>query len=300
MILTRRLFLASAAAGLAMPHRLWSGTRLDFGALRIDTLSDGHLVLPSSFIFGGLPEDELRPILDRHAISGASLQPPCNVTLLRDGMRTVLFDLGAGPDFMPTAGRLSEALDALEVAADEVTHVVFTHGHPDHLWGLLDEFDEPVFANAEHLMGRAEFDYWIDPDTASTIDEGRKTFAAGAKRRLEVMADRIALFEDAAEILPGVTAALTPGHTPGHMAFVIDAPDPVMLVGDAIGNHHVAFERPAWHTPSDQDMDKAAVTRAALLDRLGADRMLLIGFHLPEGGIGRVETAGEGFRFLPA
>lgn len=300
MILTRRLFLASAAAGLAMPRRLWSGTRLDFGPLRIDTLSDGHLVLPSSFVFGDLPEDELRPILAHHALTGGLQKPPCNVTLLRDGTRTVLFDLGAGPDFMPTAGRLSAALDTLEVAADDVTHVVFTHGHPDHLWGLLNEFDEPVFANAKHMMGRKEFDYWIDPDTASTIGEARKSFALGARRRLEIIAEQIALFEDAAEVLPGITAVLAPGHTPGYMGFVIDAADPVMLVGDAIGNAHVAFERPGWPSPSDQDMDLAAATRSALLDRIATDRMLMIGFHLPEGGIGRAEKGAEGFRFLPA
>ncbi|WP_096787542.1 MBL fold metallo-hydrolase [Rhodobacter sp. CZR27] len=300
MILTRRTFLAAAAAGLAMPQRLWSAMRLESGTFRLDTLSDGHLVLPSSFLFGGLPEEELRPILARHAISGPSQQVPCNVTLLRDGTHTVLFDVGSGPDFMPTAGRLSEALSALEVAPEDVTHVVFTHGHPDHLWGLLDEFDEPVFSGAQHMMGRAEFDYWTDPDTASTIGEARQSFAAGAKRRLEAMADRIALFEDGAAVLPGVTARLTAGHTPGHMAFVIDAPDPVMLAGDAIGNAHVGFERPDWPVPSDQDPELGARTRAGLLDQITADRMVLIGFHLPEGGIGRTERHAGGYRFLTA
>ena len=124
-------------------------------------------MLPIGFISDnpGAPE-----LLARHGLSGPEIESPCNVTLYRDGTNTVLFDVGSGPDFMPTAGKLAEAFDALGVTADEVTHVVFTHAHPDHLWGVLDDFDEPIFANATHLMGRAEYDYWADPNTVSTIE----------------------------------------------------------------------------------------------------------------------------------
>ncbi|MGP3698822.1 MBL fold metallo-hydrolase [Rhodobacter sp. NSM] len=300
MTVTRRRFLATAAAGIALPGRLWSGSRIESGSLRLDTLSDGHLVLPADFLFGGMPKDELAPILARHGIAGGSVEPPCNVTLLRDGTNTVLFDVGAGADFMPTAGRLSEALAALDVTPDEVTDVLFTHGHPDHLWGLLDEFDEPLFAGARHVMGRVEFDYWMDPETASSIGEARATFAAGARRRLEIIADSIGLVEDGDEVLPGVVARLTPGHTPGHLAFRIEADEPMLIAGDAVTNAHVGFERPEWLSPSDQDAALAATTRAALLAEAAEEGLLLVGFHLPDGGIGRVGRAAAGFRFLLA
>jgi hypothetical protein len=135
-----------------------------------------------------------------------------------------------------------------------VTHVLFTHAHPDHLWGLLDEFDEPLFANAEYMIGAAEFDYWMNPDTVTTIGEARTTFAVGAQRRLAVIADTVRKVADGEEVLPGIAARLTAGHTPGHIAWDIAAgSDRVMVLGDAIGNHHVAFERPDWASGSDQD-----------------------------------------------
>lgn len=301
-MLTRRHILTTAplaAAATLLPMRLWAGSTLALGDVQIDTLSDGSLVLPGDFILGGMPKDEVAEIVARYGLPTDQLTPPCNVTLLRDGTRTVLFDVGSGPDFQPSAGKLAEAMDALGIGMEEVTHVLFTHGHPDHLWGLLDEFDEPVFPAAEFVMGQAEFDYWTDPDTVNSIGEARASFAVGAARRLAVIADTVRLVGDGDEVLPGITARLTPGHTPGHLAYEIGSAA-AMVVGDAIGNHHVAFERPDWASGSDQDGALAATTRVALLERLAAEGMPMIGYHLPGGGIGRVERAATGFRFSEA
>lgn len=297
-MLTRRTLLTAAAAATFAPRRVWAASTLSLGDIRIDTLSDGSLMLPGSFMFAEMPQDELAPILARYGIAADQVTPPCNVTLMRDGANTVLFDVGAGPDFQASAGKLAEAMEAIGLAPDEVTHVLFTHAHPDHLWGLLDEFDEPVFANAAYMIGQAEFDYWTDPGTVETIGADRQSFAVGAARRLGVIADGVRLLADGEEPLPGVVARLTPGHTPGHMAFEIAGETPVMVLGDCIANHHVAFERPGWPSGSDQDTALAAATRMALLDRLAADRMLLTGYHLPGGGIGRAEKRDDGYGFI--
>ena len=307
MKITRRHFLtATGAAALAagLPTRLWSLGTIEAGGVRIDSLSDGNLTLPGNFIFGPAPQDELAELLKSHGIATIPdrVTPPCNVTLVRDGARTVLFDTGSGPAFQDTAGELPDALDEIGVAPEDVTHVVFTHGHPDHLWGVLDDFDEPVFYEAEHLMGRAEYDYWSDPETVNIISEGRTAFAVGAKRRLETMgADAFTLFEGETEVLPGILAIPTFGHSPGHYAFALATDGgQVAVVGDALTNGHMAFERPDWHTGSDQDQAMGAATRVRLLDRIVADDMTLIGYHLDRPGIGKAEKQSEGrFRFIP-
>ncbi|NHB76663.1 MBL fold metallo-hydrolase [Rhodobacter calidifons] len=299
MLNRRRLLTATAAAATTAlaPRRLWAASTLTLGGTRIDTLSDGSLVLPGDFILGGMPQDEMQAIVAKYGLPTDRLTPPCNVTLLRDGTNTVLFDVGAGPDFQPSAGKLMEAFDAIGLTVEDITHVLFTHAHPDHLWGLLDEFDEPLFPNAEYMIGQAEFDYWTNPDTVASIGEARATFAVGAARRLAAIAETARLLADGEEALPGIISRLTPGHTPGHLAYEIAGTTPVMVMGDCIGNHHVAFERPEWESGSDQDKALAAGTRTALLDRLATEGHAIIGYHLPGGGIGRVERADTGYRF---
>ncbi len=301
-MLTRRHFLTTATAAMALPltpKRLWAGATLTLGSVQIDTLSDGNLTLPGDFILGGMPQDEMAAIITKYGLPTDQLTPPCNVTLLRDGTNTVLFDVGAGGDFQPSAGKLLDAFDALGLTVEDITHVCFTHGHPDHLWGLLDEFDEPIFPNAEYLIGQAEFDYWTNPETKNTIGDARTTFAVGAERRLAAIAETVRFVSDGEEVLPGIAARLTAGHSPGHMAYQLGAgPESALVVGDALGNHHVAFERPEWASGSDQDKDMAAVTRVKLLDQLASEQMRVIGFHLPGGGIGRVEKADAGYLFV--
>ena len=300
--MNRRGFIQSTGAltlAMALPQRLQASTTLERDGIRIDMLSDGNLELPADMMLENMPQDELAEILARYGLSGDQFEPPCNLVLMRDEARVVLFDIGAGPDFMPTAGHMMQAMDTLGLTPEDITHLVITHAHPDHIWGLLDDFDEPLLPNAEVMMGRVEWDYWMDPDTVESIGATRQSFAVGAQRRLVEVEDHITLFEDGAEVLPGVHAVATPGHTPGHMSFALQAGGKGLLVaGDALVNHHLAFERPEWHSGSDHDLEQAAQTRVRLLDRITADDLTILGFHLPGGGIGRAERLADNrYRF---
>lgn len=302
MTITRRRILQGMGAGLVLAgSRSWASTELKIGSKQLQTLSDGHLSLPGEFIFGPMDKNALKPVLaDFGMTSSDPLTPEINVTLMRDGDNLVLFDAGSGPDFQSGAGRLADALDAAGVAPEDVTHVVFTHCHPDHLWGVLDDFDDPLFSEAQHMMGQVEWDYWNNPETVNSIAANRTTQAVGARRRMQVLKEQITLFGDDEEILPGVASRASFGHSPGHMSFEIrDGSNSVMILGDAVNNHHVSFAQPGWQTGADQDPDTAAETRLELLDQLTHEKMMLIGYHFPKGGMGRAERTGNGYRFIP-
>ncbi|MBN2759740.1 MAG: MBL fold metallo-hydrolase [Rhodobacteraceae bacterium] len=302
----RRHFLQSSLAATLVaqglvPRRALAVTSLELGGARLDMVSDGNLVLPFDTTLESLPAEFLADLIGRYGLSTEQMTPPCNHTLLRDGDRTVLFDVGAGFDFMASAGMLPDTLSDMGVAPEDVTHLVLTHAHPDHIWGLLDDFDEPFLPNAQIIMGRAEWEYWMDPTTVDTIGAERQSFAVGAARRLEMIADQVTLIEDGAEVVPGVLAVASHGHTPGHMSYQVQlGGQGVLVTGDAIGNGHVAFERPDFPSASDQDPQMGAATRAALLDRITADNLLVAGFHVEHGGLGRAEKLADGaYRFNP-
>ncbi|MFT4742811.1 MAG: glyoxylase-like metal-dependent hydrolase (beta-lactamase superfamily II) [Yoonia sp.] len=301
-MITRRKLIQSVPAGLvaaALPLPVWSATTMALGSMQIDVLSDGNLVLPGRTNVDDMHADELSKILQKYDISSDQRTPDCNVTLIRDGDRVILIDVGSGSEFMASAGRLQDALAAIDVDPYDVTHVVFTHAHPDHLWGLLDDFEDLTFPNATYMIGKSEWNYWIDPETVDTIGDARTTFAVGARRRLALIEDNITFFNDGEEILPGIAARATFGHTPGHMAFhIAQGSNNLMVLGDCVGNHHVAFERPEWRAGSDQDGDLGAATRAALLDQLASEHMSIIGYHMPYPGIGRAEKRADGYIFV--
>lgn len=304
MKMNRRELLAGLSAGLMVPmsSRAATGTRatqISIGEMQVQTLSDGNLNLPRSLLFSGLDPVAVDRILQTHGIPEGPMRPPINVTLLRHNDRVVLFDAGAGPSFQATAGRLLGALEAIGIATEVVTHVVFTHCHPDHLWGVLDDFEDLVFPNAEFLMGQVEWDYWFAPDLATTIPSERASMAVGARRRMELIEERVSLFRDGEEILPGVAAHATFGHTPGHMSFELrDGGQSLMIIGDAIGNNHVSFAQPGWPIGTDQDPHAAAQTRIRLLDMMAHEKKLLIGYHFLNGELGCVESSERGYRFV--
>src|SRR3954470_7015083 len=161
-MLTRRALLASTAATLALgpPAEAVAAYRFKQGEFEILVVSDGHLVLPTSFLAPDAPTPERDALLKAAGQAGEQYESPTNITLIRTATDLILIDAGSGDRFMPTAGKLFDNLKAAGIEKSAITKVVFTHGHPDHLWGALDEFDELMLPSATYYVAAAELDFW--------------------------------------------------------------------------------------------------------------------------------------------
>ena len=152
--ISRRTVIAGTTASLLPISAKGTGS-VSLGHRRLTSVSDGHLVLLLPFPLPEVPETE------------------CNLTVMEDGDRLVLFDAGAGPNFMPKTDQLGGALASAGIEPEAVTDVIFSHAHPDHLWGIIDDFDEITFPEARLYVGRTEWNYWRTDDMIDTIGEAR-------------------------------------------------------------------------------------------------------------------------------
>ena len=298
--LDRRSLLAGAAATLAfgLPGARAAApvNQLSAGQFELTVISDGHLVLPTGALAAEAPATERAAALAAAGHTGAQYHSPTNVTLIRAGAELILVDAGAGPHFMPTAGKLGENLAAAGIALDAVTKVVFTHGHPDHLWGTIDDLDEFTFPNASYVVAAAEWDFWTGDNAARGLPEDRLVFVQAARRNYQRVKDKVRMVKPGDDIVTGLRVVDTGGHTQGHVS--LDVAGAILVTGDALTHPAISFAHPRWRMASDHEPERAVATRLALLDRLAADQTRLIGFHLPYPGVGRVERKDGAYRFV--
>ena len=208
--------------------------------------------------------------------------------------------MGSGDRFMPTAGKLWDNLKTAGIDKAKITKVIFTHGHPDHLWGTVDELDELVTPDATFFVAGAEWAFWHGDNATRGLPTDRAGFVTGARRNYAAIKDKVKMVKSGEEIVAGLRVIDTPGHTQGHVSLELAGGDGLIIGGDVLTHPLISFQHPEWKPTADHVPDQAAATRRKLLDRLATDRSRLIGFHLPYPGVGIVERKDSAYRFVAA
>ena len=227
-----------------------------------------------------------------------------NVMVVHSGDRTILIDAGLGmdPDLqLPRAGQLIRRLGAAGINLGEITDVVITHMHMDHVGGLLVEgVKKQLRPDLKIHVAAAEVEFWKSPDFSRTnMPQGfPDALRATAKHFWAEYSSYVHTFQDEQQIAPGVTARRTGGHTPGHCVVrVASAGQALTFAGDAV--FAVGFDQPNWHNGFEHDPEESARVRIALLKELAGTGEMLVATHLPFPSVGRVSLEGETFRWVP-
>ena len=173
-----------------------------------------------------------RSLLFFGEFSGERVQIPITCYLIRTTDAVILFDTGLSPRAVPGLMRndsmarftdedlLVHRLDVLGLEADNVDLVVLSHLHYDHAGGAA------LFPKSELVAQRDEYAYAHNPAPFFAPFYYRKNF--------DMPGYRWRLLDGDSELVPGVTALRTDGHTPGHQSLLVHLPDsgPVILSGD--------------------------------------------------------------------
>jgi len=277
---------------------------LKVGDIDVLVVSDGVLPLPTQMLGHNVSAAERAPWFKEMYLPPDALDWALNVMVVRSGDRNILIDAGLGmdPDLnLPRAGQLIRRLGASGINIGEITDVVITHLHMDHIGGLLvDGVKEQLHPELRIHVAAAEVEFWKAPDFSRTnMPPGfPDALRATATHFLAEYGSYVRTFDEVHEIAPGVTAHRTGGHTPGHSVVRLNSNgEALTFAGDAI--FAVGFEQPNWHNGFEHDPEGAAQVRITLLNELAGTGEMLVATHLPFPSVGRVSADGDVYRWVP-
>jgi glyoxylase-like metal-dependent hydrolase (beta-lactamase superfamily II) len=218
--------------------------------------------------------------------------------LINTGSDVILFDTGMGEQGRANGmGRLSEGMIAAGYSPEDVTIVVLTHMHGDHIGGLMEK-GKPAFPKARYVAGQREYDFWVNPAREGTPAAGGQK---GVLANVKPLAEKITFLSDAGgDVVSGIRAEAAFGHSPGHMIYRVESEGKQLVLTADTANHFVlSLQRPDWEVKFDMDKATAAATRKRVFDMMAMDRVAFLGYHMPFPSVGYVEKLDVGYRFVP-
>ncbi|HVW42177.1 MAG TPA: MBL fold metallo-hydrolase [Amycolatopsis sp.] len=255
------------------------------GTISVELIYDGHGVEPAQEVLS-------RPgVTDAWACHQDLLDESGNVPLtlggflVRTGDRVIVVDTGVGT--LDTGkyigGRFLESLRGLGVSPADVTDVLFTHLHIDHV-GWATRKGEVVFPNATYRVHRADWAYFVESPDA----------VPGAVRKLSPLTGQLETFESDTTLAPGLDTRHVPGHTPGSTIYVVSSEgERALLLGD-VAHSPVQLTDSTWEAVFDVDVEAGRRVRAALSDATTDTQDVIAAAHFP---FGRLVTVGGERRF---
>jgi glyoxylase-like metal-dependent hydrolase (beta-lactamase superfamily II) len=284
--------------------------RFKLGRFECAAISDGMLNYPLESMFANVSREQIVEVLRQHKLPTEHITTPYTCLMVDTGQHKVLVDTGAGnigvlaPRMFPSidhsttvTGKLPGNMRALGIEPSEIDTVVITHAHPDHVGGTLDEAGGLVFPNAHYFISRAEWDFWVSDAAAAQAPASMVNIA---RQNLAPLQDRLTMIGDGAEIVPGIRALATPGHTPGHIALSIASDGQQVLHISDVVLYPLHLEYPDWVPVFDMSPEQAAASKHRIFDRTAKEHTLVFGHHFPPfPNLGYVHKLEAGWQWQP-
>ena len=274
--------------------------RMMLGEVEVTAISDGTTDLPVDSLLTNTNKQTVNKELAASYLK-SPLETSFNGYVINTGSKLVLIDTGAGNLFGPTLGNFVANLKASGYTPDQIDEIYITHMHPDHVGGLSKD-GKAAFPNAVVRADQREADYWLSAANLEKADKNAKGFFQGAQASLApyVASGQFKPFSGNVELVPGITAHVGKGHTPGHAEYIVESKgQKLVLIGDLIHVGAVQFAHPSVTIAFDSDSKSAEAERKAEFAAAAKDGYILGAAHIQFPGLGHVVKDGAGYRWIP-
>ncbi len=295
---------AKAAAPLAGKQNAgWY--RYKVGDVEVTVVTDGVnrvAKIPDGFVANATLQ-QIDAALAADYRTPGQVEIPYNPVVINTGSKLIMIDTGTGEagfnSSKGVAGQFTNNLIASGYKPEQIDTVVISHYHGDHVNGLLKADNTLAYPNAEILVPSAEHKFWMDDGEMSRAPAGRMEAHFKNNRRVfnaEVM-KRVKTYDPGKEVVPGLTAMATYGHSAGHNSHMLSSGGKSVFISADVTNVPFLFLRnPGWHAAFDQDVKMAEESRRKVYDMVATDKIMVQGFHFPFPAMVYVEKASNGYR----
>ncbi len=275
--------------------------RFKLGTFEITTISDSEAFIDGPFPIVGqnAHEADVQALMRDNLLPERKYQPGFSPTIINTGKELVLIDTGNGANGFiarPKGGWLAAQLGPAGFRPEDIDIVVLSHGHPDHVAGIIEN-GKPLFPNARYVISGIEHDFW-SPEGRFTGDVEK--LASVYRANTQPVVNKFTFIKPGDDVVTGIRAVEAYGHTPGHLAFMIESQGkPLLFWGDCAHHQVASLAHPEWHCIFDVDKPLGVTTRRRIYDMAATDRLPVVGYHMPFPSLGFVERNGPGtYRWL--
>jgi len=273
------------------------------GNLQAYIFSDGFFRADGAqpILAPGIPKNVFEIEIDRLKLSKKFIEGAISVLLIQKEDHFILLDAGAGDNFGENAGKLEENLQNFGISPSQITDIIISHAHVDHIGGLLDKDSQFIYPNAKYYIAEKEYDFWFSesPDfSGSKNDKDPTSSIAFSRKILNAIKDKLVKFQYAELILDCFKPELAEGHTPGHTIFNIESDGVSLRYLTDVFHSTLLVSKPEWGTMWDNNFQNAVSTRSRILEETANSGELLMTCHLPWPSIGHIKKIGGEYHWL--
>lgn len=276
--------------------------RIPMGEVEVYVLSDGYFGIgePQPILAPDIKREVVQDALRALYLSESDYEMPITTLLIKKGNQYILIDTGEGYHDPVNAGWLQNSILEIGISPEDITDILITHAHRDHIGGILSKEGVRIYPNAKYYISAPEYNFWNN-DEKDFSKSKMSSYPTGKIQRetLGAIKNDLEIFEPGDTLFSCIKTEFAPGHTPGHIIFhVFSGNQSITHLVDVV-HSPLLVNHPEWGTQWDVNFEEGVATRKRIFDNCYHGKRLVTTCHLPWPGIGYIDKTEDGWQWVP-